>query len=455
MKDLTKGNIYKTFILFAIPLVLSGILSNAFGIINSVIAGKYLGADGIAATGATSQLVSFISSIFWGYATGVSVYTAVLFGSKNYEQLKTSLFSNAIIIILANIFISIVAIIFRNHIMDLLNVDPSIRSEAIKYFIIIYVGNVFIVLNMFFNFTMNALGLSEYPLRMSLISSALTITGNIISTAYLGFGVAGIATTTIIASMVVFTFYIRKLMKCFKEMGVSDYPLEFCIGTVGKSISYSLPTTMQQMIMSVSTLLLSPIINGIGSAGTAAYSISLKVYNLNASIYQNSAKTLTNYTAQTIGAEKYNNIKKGLGVGALQGIILLTPPLLLTVIFAEQICSFFFSSGFSGDALTYSVAFARFFLPLLFFNMINNLFHSFFRGTKSMGLLVFFTTFGSIVNLVASAILARKYGIYGIYGGWAISWIAEAVFIFIAYLTGMWKKPLRKKLELEGKEFNI
>ena len=455
MKDLTKGNIYKTFILFAIPLVLSGILTNAFGIVNSVIAGKFLGADGIAAIGATSQLVTFISSIFWGYSTGVSVYTAVLFGSKNYEQLKTSLFSNTIIIILVNILISLIAIFFRNPIMDLLNVDSTIRGEATKYFIIIYVGNVSIVLSTFFNFTMNALGLSEYPLRMSIISTVLTILGNIVSTAFLGFGVAGIATTTIIANVVVLVFYIRKLLKCFKEMEVEDYPFEFSIRTVGKSVSYSLPVTIQQMVMSVSSLLLSPIINGIGSAGTAAYSIAYKVYNLNASIYQNSSKTLTNYTAQSIGAEKYQNVKKGLRVGALQGILLLTPPLILTVIFATQICEAFFSSGFSGDALTYSVAFVRFFLPLLFFNMINNLFHAFFRGTKSMGLLVFFTAFGSVVNLAASAILADKYGIYGIYGGWAISWIAEAVFIFIAYLTGMWKKPLKKKLSLEGKEFNL
>lgn len=455
MKDLTKGNIYKTFILFAIPLVLSGILTNAFGIVNSIIAGKFLGADGIAAIGATSQLVTFISSIFWGYSTGVSVYTAVLFGSKNYEQLKTSLFSNAIILIIANILISIIAVVFRNPIMDFLNVDPSIRSEAIKYFIIIYIGNAAIVLNTFFNFTMNALGLSEYPLRMSLISTFLTIIGNIVSTAYLGFGVAGIATTTIIANIVVLLFYLKKIMKCFKEMEVEDYPFEFSLRTVGKSVSYSIPVTIQQMVMSVSSLLLSPIINGIGSAGTAAYSIAYKVYNLNASIYQNSSKTLTNYTAQSIGAEKYQNIKKGLRVGALQGIVLLTPPLLVTVIFAKPICQAFFSSGFSGDALTYSVAFVKFFLPLLFFNMINNLFHAFFRGTKSMGLLLFFTAFGSVVNLAASALLAPKYGIYGIYGGWAISWIAEAVFVFLAYITGMWKKPLRKKLELEGKTFEI
>lgn len=447
MKDLTKGNIYKTFILFAIPLVLSGILTNAFGIVNSIIAGKFLGADGIAATGATSELVTFISSVFWGYSTGVSVYTAVLFGSKNYEQLKTSLFSNTIILTIASIIVSLAVIFFRNPIFDFLKVDPSIRNEAMKYFVIIYFGNTIIILNTFFNFTMNALGLSEYPFRMSLISTLLTILGNIFSTAVLNFGVAGIATTTIIANSAVFIFYIRKLIRCFKDMQVDDYPFEFSIRTVGKSVSFSIPTTIQQVVMYTSSLLLSPIINGIGSSATAAYSVATKVYNINASIYQNSSKTLTNYTAQCIGAGKHSNIKKGLRVGALQGVVLIIPVLIICVIFADGICKSFFPKDFIGESLTFSVTFVKCFLPFIVLNLINNLFHAFYRGTKSMGLLMISTALGSIVRLIASLIFAKYYGIYGIYLGWVISWAIEALFSVITYFMEIWKKPLKDKFE--------
>ena len=90
MKDLTKGNIYKTFILFAIPLILSGVLSQCYNLIDTVIAGKYLGDTGLAAIGSTSAFVTFCSSIFWGFANGASVQIASLFGAKKYQPEENS-----------------------------------------------------------------------------------------------------------------------------------------------------------------------------------------------------------------------------------------------------------------------------------------------------------------------------------------------------------------------------
>lgn len=444
MKDLTKGNIYKTFILFAIPIVLSGILTNAFGIINSIIAGKFLGPDGIAAIGATAELQTFISSVFWGYSTGVAVYIAVLFGSKNYKDLKTSLFSNFVIIALANVLVSALVILLRDSIFDFLRVDATIRNDAMKYFIIIFTGQFVIILNTFLGFCMNSIGLSGYPFTMSVISTVFTIIGNILSTAVFDFGVEGIAFTSILAAAIVFIFYIRKINRCFGEMGVEAYPLKFSIRMVGKSISFSVPVTIQQVVMYISSMLLSPIVNGIGSSATAAYSVVLKIYNINAGIYQNSAKTLTNYTAQCIGAGKYKNIKKGLGVGAVQGVLLVVPVLLVCVLFADNICRAFFPKGYVGESLDFSVMFVKFCLPFIMLNLVNNLFHAFYRGVQSMGLLIFSTALGSVVRLLASLVLAKDYGIYGIYAGWIISWAVEAVFSVLAYCFGIWKKPLRK-----------
>jgi hypothetical protein len=90
MKDLTKGNIYKTFFLFGLPLVLSGVLTQAYTIVNSVIAGRFLGETGLASTGATAPLDTFIDSIFWGLGAGFSVYIAKLFTANENGKLKAS-----------------------------------------------------------------------------------------------------------------------------------------------------------------------------------------------------------------------------------------------------------------------------------------------------------------------------------------------------------------------------
>ena len=94
MKDLTRGNIYKTFILFAIPLVLSGVLSQCYNLIDTVIAGKFLGDNGLAAIGCTAAFISFSSSIFWGYAAGASIHIAALFGARKYRDIKAAVYHN-------------------------------------------------------------------------------------------------------------------------------------------------------------------------------------------------------------------------------------------------------------------------------------------------------------------------------------------------------------------------
>ena len=86
MKDLTKGNIYKTFFLFGFPLVLAGVLSQTYHVFDTVIAGKFLGEQALAAMGATTPLLNFICSFLWGYCTGFSIYVAQLFSAKKYEK---------------------------------------------------------------------------------------------------------------------------------------------------------------------------------------------------------------------------------------------------------------------------------------------------------------------------------------------------------------------------------
>ena len=93
MKDLTQGNIFKTFFLFGFPLVLSGLLSQTYNVIDTAIAGKFLGESGLASIGATSPLITFFSSLFWGFGVGVPVYAAKLYGRGDYDKIKKSFHS--------------------------------------------------------------------------------------------------------------------------------------------------------------------------------------------------------------------------------------------------------------------------------------------------------------------------------------------------------------------------
>ena len=443
MKNLTDGNIYKNFILFAFPVVLSGVMSQAFGVINSAIAGTYLGEIGRAATGCTSGFISFVSSLLWGYCTGVGLKSAILFGSEDSERLKRSFWSNISFVAITCAVISLLCIVFKNAIFAFLKVDPSIREQAELYYLI-YVSTLMLyIFNVFFVKFFQALGVSGYPFKVSTVTTAFGIALRILSIVVFGMGVEGIAIAAALSALAANLLYFKKAISCFRELGCESVMPEFDASEVKITFRLAMPTSLQQGVMYVASFLISPSVNALGKSATAAYSVAVQTFEINAAIYQNSAITVSSYTAQCVGAKKYENLKKGVRVGFIQGIIFLVPILLVTVIFAEPLCSLFFEDGFVGESFDLSVLFVRSFLPFVFFNVINNLFHNFFRGVKAVNLVLLFTALASAVRIAATLLLSQTYAMIGVYWGWVISWIFEAVIISLAYFLGVWKKYLK------------
>ncbi len=439
MRDLTQGNIYKTFVWFAIPMVLSALMVQGYSAIDTVIAGKFLGSDGLAAIGVTAALISFISSAFWGLGNGFAIYVAKLFGAGEYKAMKSCIYIYYGIMSAVLIVVSALMIVFHEPIFNLLKVAEETRRQAFIYYSIYMVGFTIIILSANCLYIMNAMGVSTFPFYMSVVSAGINIFGNIFTVTVLKMGVAGIAISTVFAALVVLVFYVLKLRRNFRLLGVDKQKIEYVPLQLKEAISYSVPTAMQQMIMYVSSLFISPMVNGISSAAASAYTVVLRIYDINAGIYQNSAKTLSNYSAQCMGAKKYNKIKKGVFVGLVQGILFMLPILLSCIVFSRQIVGLFFPVGYDGIDVEYSAVFARCFLPFIIFNVINNLFHSLARGVNKMNLLVISTFIGSISRILSTLFFVKTYGMNGIYFGWVFSWFAEMVFVLISYFSGIWK----------------
>lgn len=442
MKDLTRGNIYKTFILFAIPLVLSGVLSQCYNLIDTVIAGKFLGNNGLAAIGCTAAFISFSSSIFWGYAAGASIHIAALFGARKYKDIKIAVYHNLGTLTIASIVFALLVVLCDDLILKFLQVDASIYTDAKLYLNIYILGFFLLLLSNNFVHIMNAFGLSSFPFYMSLLSAVLNIAGNILSVTVLKMGVVGIALSTLIAALVVDLFYIYKLRACFKEMGVLENKVAFDFDIIKKISIYALPCSAQQLIMYIAGLVIAPLVNGISSSASAAYTVVQQIYNFSATIYQNSSKTLSNYTAQCVGAGKTEQLGKGVRVGTIQGIAFVSMPILICMLFAKPVCAIFFPAGYTGEGLDYAVLFAQIYLPFIVFNVINNLFHSFYRGTASMKLLVLLTATGAVARIVFSLIFIPGFGMQGMYIGWVLSWVAESILAIASFFCGIWKKDL-------------
>lgn len=443
MKDLTKDNVYKTFFLFGAPLVLSGLLAQAYGIIDTSIAGKLIGDNGLAATGATAPLTTFLSSVFWGFGVGFSVYLAKLFGSREFSRIKSLVRLSLLLQLSIGVLIAVCCLVFHNAIFNMLRIDESIRGDAFAYFSVYAAGLILVVFNNTFLFILNAFGISGFQLLMSVLATVLNIGGNLLFVR-LGLGVRGLAIASVASAAIVDACYVLKLRACYREMGVKDEKVTFKGIGFRESNAYSLPNTAQQMVMYLSSLLLSPLVNGMGAEASAAYAVALPVFNLVQAVYCNSSKALSNYSAQLTGAQKYDGLKKGLWVGLLQGTAFTLPFILVCCLLPEKICGLFLKADASVLTREYAVLFARFYVPFMAFNMVNNLFHALYRGTKASACLFSSTLVGAALRFAASALLIPRYAMNGFYLGWAISWIGETIYAFSLYLSGIWN-PARKQ----------
>jgi putative MATE family efflux protein len=438
LKNLTKGNIYKTFFLFGLPLVLSGLLSQAYGIVDTAIAGKFLGDKGLAAMGATAPLITFISSVFWGLSSGFCIYIARLFAAKEYKKIKSAVYTMWLIMFIACIAVGVLFIALHNPLFDLLKIEEGLRETAFDYFSVYAIGLFPIIITVHAVHLLNAFGIGSFPFVMSLLSAVINVSGNILSVVVLKMGVEGLALSSVLSASIVCVCYYFKFRGCLKEMGVDKERVRLGVRYLKNAAPFAIPNMTQQAIMYFAALAISPLVNGLGVAATASYSVVMRVYELNTSVYHNSTRAPTNYAAQCTGQKQYDKIKKGVFVGLLQSVALTTPFVLACVIFHKPVCSLFFKAD--ADAMTkeYAYIFARQYLPFIYLQIVCNLFHGLFRGVKATGHLFASTFTGAAAQYLLSALLIPSMGMSGFYLGWILAWAIEAVLCFVLFFLDGW-----------------
>lgn len=447
MKKLYEGNnIRRNFFRYAFPLVLTTLFSQAYLIINTIMAGKLIGDDAISAIGSTSPLIQLISSIFWGYESGFTIYVAMLFGKGDYKKMINVIKINLTFVSLIIIIISTLLIVFYKNIFSFLNIEQSIFKEAFSYYSVYIAGLVFLNFVWCGVYISNALGLTIFPLFASFISNVINIAGNYILIRSFDMGVMGTAISTIFAAACVSFFYFCVLKREFKKAGIETGGFYIDKSELKSSFNFGVPSMLQQSVMYICTALVSPLTNLCGTGAIAGYTVGMRLYDLNAGVYQNSNKTVSNFIAQCVGAGKYHRVKEGIKAGLVQTMIFLLPFLFLTIFCATPVSKVFLTDK---DSIHYAKVFMQFCMPFVLFNVTNNLIHGIFRSVGAGKYLVISTVVYSISRFGFSYLLYAKYEMYGIYAAIVLAWVAEAIFGMIIYFSGKWKSAEYRAKEVQ------
>lgn len=448
---LYEGNMRKKYLLFAIPLILSSLLSQSYNMINSMMIGRFVGSAAFAATATTAQLIEFINSIFFGYLTGVGIYVSVLYGKNEQQKMLNVIKVNFIITSALALLISLAGNIFCAKIFDFLNVGADVYEDAKAYFTTYITGMIFFQFNWGFVYISNGMGMTTMPLAASVFSGLGNITLNYLFLVVLNKSIGYSALATVLSAAIVTAFYFIVYIRIFRGMGVPLKGVQFNFEELKQAFSYGAPSLLQQMTMTGCTAIVSPLTNTCSTAALSGYSIANKSHAIILAIYQGSSKATTNIVAQAIGAERVDKIKQGIRIGFAQGLAFFGVTLGLFMLFAPQFTRLFLDPTLDVESFTISINTIRFLFPFIIFNMFNNLFHGIFRAIGN-GALLFISTLIYAVSYVLYAyilfaVLPQDYKIYGVHLAMAGAYITEVIFTSIMYFTGKWKTRVYKVLE--------
>mgnify|MGYP001271609355 CR=1 FL=1 len=336
-QDLTKGNETKAMISFVIPMIVGNLFQQLYNVIDTVIVGKFIGSNALAAVGSSFSVMVLLTSIILGLCIGSGTVFSHLFGEKNIEKLKNSFFVSFCLIAFLSLVINIAALFFLNNILSFLQIPAEITYETHTYLRIIFYGITFTTIYNYFSAIMRSLGNSMIPLIFLIISTIINIVLDLVFVVGFDMGVAGAAYATIIAqgfSGIGIAVYSFKKMSIIR---ISGRHLRFDFNIVKLIVNHSILSSIQQSVMNLGILMVQGLVNSFGIVAMAAFATVVKIESFAYLPLQEFGNGFTTFIAQNLGAGKQNRITNGIrsalkiitgyGIGISTIILLFAKPL--------------------------------------------------------------------------------------------------------------------------------
>ena len=342
IKNMTEGKPLKLIALFAIPMLVGNLFQQIYNIADSIIVGKMLGKDALAAVGATGNITFLFFALCNGIGSGGGIVMSQYFGRREDDNVKTCILNTAYIMFIFPLIVGIIAFFCSTPLLLLLKTPEDIMAQSVLYLRTMCVGIVFVSMYNFVSSTLRALGDSKTPLYFLIISSIINI-GLDIWFVKLGFGVFGAGLATVIA-------------QALSGFGCIIYALKrnsyfiferkhYAINThiIKQTIRLGVPLSLQFAMISISCMALQRVINSFGAVAVAANTAVVRIETVIHQPYQTMGATLSTFTGQNYGAKKFDRVKKGYIQGAV--IVLVFSLIMLPIMqfFGSNIISIFVS----------------------------------------------------------------------------------------------------------------
>lgn len=324
-KDLTKGNITQTLLFFAVPMILGNLLQQFYNITDTVIVGRFIGPDALAAVGSAYTLMTFLTSVIIGLCMGCGALFSLYYGAKKINELKESLWVSFWLILAVTLMIYIIVFSCTDGILQLLQTPAEIYEIMYDYIRVIFIGIGFTFLYNFFAFVLRAIGNSFLPLIILAVSTVMNIVLDLWFVIGLHWGVAGAAAATVIAQAAAGVgIVIAAFIPNHKTAELPDtndqtsliFPQK-CHRRIRKEMirkvgQYAFFTCLQQSVMNFGILMIQGLVNSFGTVIMAAFAAAVKIDTLAYMPVQEFGNAFSLFLSQNYGAGKKDRVRQGI-----------------------------------------------------------------------------------------------------------------------------------------------
>lgn len=303
-KDLTVGKPETVLWKFCLPLFGSIIFQQLYNIADSLVAGKFIGENALAAVGNSYEITLIFIAFAFGCNIGCSVIVSQFFGAKDYRNMKTAVYTAMTATAVLCAVLMLIGIIFTNSLLRLIKTPETILADSQIYLDIYIYGLPFMFFYNMATGIFSALGDSKTPFIFLAVSSVANIFADILFVTAFSMGVAGVAWATFICQGISAILAVAVVFKRLISMHVSEKCAHFSAELLVKFTKIAVPSILQQSFISVGNIIIQSVINGFGAGTIAGYSAAVKLNNLVITSFTTLANGISNFTAQNLGAGK-------------------------------------------------------------------------------------------------------------------------------------------------------
>ena len=355
-RDMTVGNPVKLIIWFMIPMFLGNVFQQFYNIVDSIVAGQFIGVDALAAIGSTGSLMFFVTGWLNGLSSGFGIIVSQMFGAKKYEDMRHFVAMSVYLMFGFAVVMTVGLLAFNRPILELMNSPKDLMGDVMAYMGIIYAGLVVTAAYNALAAFLRALGDSKSPLYFLVISAAINAVLDVVFIRYVGMGVEGCAYATVIAQAISAICCLIYIVKKYPILHLKKENFHIRLQSFGKLLALGIPMALQFSITAIGTIIVQGAVNIYGAVHMAGFSAAGKIQNVVSMVAVAMGATIATYVGQNRGAGRMDRVRQGVHVSWVMLLIWSVIEMVM-MYFAGKYFTYLFIDPAETDVIAVSVTY--------------------------------------------------------------------------------------------------